>query len=316
MSEFIGLRRVLELLAPSVRSANAAGTFAPSSYATPLSVAAHALGTAFVVCVTATSSEAELLRESVAALLGGDDDVVIWPGWDTHPLERVSPDTQSMAQRSLLRWRIAEGDAPHVLVASARSISQILSPEGARAPQVVVRGSELDRDEFISALASSGYRRESLVEHRAEFAVRGGIVDVWPAQGNEPIRLDFFGDDVDRLTTFDIANQRQDIPDRGIFQSRFQDLITGDVAFGGFFDSIKNHYVFVITSYVQTILDGKDEDYGTFLSVTPSTEFDYLSPSLGVADRAVIGSGSKNSSGILINPSNRIKLNIFYTKIN
>jgi len=53
-----------------------------------------------------------------------------------------------------------------------------------------------------------GYRRENLVEHRAEFAVRGGIVDVWPAQGNDPIRLDFFGDDIERLTTFDIANQR------------------------------------------------------------------------------------------------------------
>ncbi|HEY5438304.1 MAG TPA: transcription-repair coupling factor [Acidimicrobiales bacterium] len=214
MSESSGLRRVLERLAPSVRTANAAGTFAPSSYATPLSVAAHALDAPFVVCVTATSHEAEQLRDSVAALLGRDDDVVFWPGWDTHPLERVSPDTQSMAVRSLLRWRIAEGDAPHVLVASARSLSQVLSPDGARAPLVVVRGSELDRDEFISALAATGYRRESLVEHRAEFAVRGGIVDVWPAQGNEPIRLDFFGDDVDRLTAFDIANQRSlhDLP--------------------------------------------------------------------------------------------------------
>ncbi len=214
MSEAIGLRRVLELLAPSVRSANAAGSFAPSSYATPLSVAAHALGTEFVVCVTATSSEAEQLRDSVAALLGRDDDVALWPGWDTHPLERVSPDTQSMALRSLLRWRIVEDDAPHVLVASARSISQVLAPDGARAPLVVVRGSELDRDELISALSNSGYRRESLVEHRAEFAVRGGIVDVWPAQGHEPIRLDFFGDEVDRLTTFDIANQRSlhDLP--------------------------------------------------------------------------------------------------------
>jgi transcription-repair coupling factor (superfamily II helicase) len=61
---------------------------------------------------------------------------------------------------------------------------------------------------FIARLGAMGYRRESLVEHRAEFAVRGGIVDVWPAQGNEPIRLDFFGDEIERLTSFDIANQR------------------------------------------------------------------------------------------------------------
>ncbi len=208
MSEARGLRRVLERLAPSVRTANAAGTFSPSSYATPLSVAACALETPFLVCVTATSSEAEVLRDSVAALLGRDDDVVLWPGWDTHPLERVSPDTQSMALRTLLRWRIAEGDAPHVLVASARSLSQVLPPHGARPPLVVVRGAELDRDTLLGELAHTGYRRENLVEHRAEFAVRGGIVDVWPAQGNEPVRIDFFGDEVDRLTTFDIANQR------------------------------------------------------------------------------------------------------------
>lgn len=118
------------------------------------------------------------------------------------------------------------------------------------------------------------------------------------------------------LYRFDIASQRQDIPDRGIFQSRFQSPILGDVAFGGFFDSIKNHYVFVLTSYIQDIIDGKDEDFGTFLTTTPSTEFNYLSPSFTTAERGAIGSGAKNASGALINPSNRIKLNIYYTKIN
>ena len=105
------------------------------------------------------------------------------PGWDTHPLERVSPDNQVMATRALLRWRVAEGRAPNVIVASARSIAQILSPEPVAAPLVARRGGDVDRDEFIAALARSGYRRENLVEHRAEFAVRGGIVDLWPATG-------------------------------------------------------------------------------------------------------------------------------------
>ena len=208
MTETPGLRRVLERIAAAIRADNARGTFSPSSFATPLSVAAYALENAFTICVTATSNEAEALRDSVAALLGPDDEVALWPGWDTHPLERVSPDNQVMATRALLRWRIAEGQAPKVIIASARSIAQVLSPEPIVAPITVRQGAELDRDEFISSLAKSGYRRESLVEHRAEFAVRGGIVDVWPAQGHEPLRLDFFGDDVERLTSFDIANQR------------------------------------------------------------------------------------------------------------
>ncbi len=208
MTDLIGLRRVLETIAPSVRAENARGTFSPSSFATPLSVASYALDVEFTICVVATSNEAEQLRESVAALLGPDDDVALWPGWDTHPLERVSPDNQVMAMRALLRWRVAHGNAPHVIVASARSIAQVLSPDGVAEPLVVRRGAELDRDEFIASLAHFGYRRENLVEHRAEFAVRGGIVDLWPAQGNEPIRLDFFGDEIERLTSFDIANQR------------------------------------------------------------------------------------------------------------
>jgi len=208
VSEATGLRRVLERVAPSVRAENASGTFSPGSFATPLSVAAYALEYPFTLAVVATSNEAEQLRDSVAALLGTADEVALWPGWDTHPLERVSPDNQVMATRALLRWRVARGDAPRVIVASARSIAQILSPESIVAPLVARRGSELDRDEFIASLAHFGYRRESLVEHRAEFAVRGGIVDLWPAQGHEPIRLDFFGDEVERLTSFDIANQR------------------------------------------------------------------------------------------------------------
>ena len=208
MSEATGLRRVLERVAPSVRAENASGTFSPGSFATPLSVAAYALEHRFTIGVVATSNEAEQLRDSVAAMLGPADEVALWPGWDTHPLERVSPDNQVMATRALLRWRVAQGDAPRVIIASARSIAQVLSPETIVAPLVARQGSELDRDEFIASLAHFGYRRESLVEHRAEFAVRGGIVDLWPAQGHEPIRLDFFGDEVERLTSFDIANQR------------------------------------------------------------------------------------------------------------
>jgi transcription-repair coupling factor (superfamily II helicase) len=171
-------------------------------------VGAFALEAPLVIAITATSTEAEQLRDALSALMDDDGAVVLWPGWDTHPLERVSPDSAVMATRTLLRWQLRQKDRPRIVVASARSIAQLLAPEPMQAPLVVRRGSELDRDGFIGQLAALGYRRESLVEHRAEFAVRGGIVDVWPAQGDEPLRLDFFGDEIERLTSFDIANQR------------------------------------------------------------------------------------------------------------
>ncbi|HEY5104420.1 MAG TPA: transcription-repair coupling factor [Acidimicrobiales bacterium] len=207
MSELTGLQRVLELVGPTIRASVLDGSFVPSSFATPLALAALSSEHPFVVVVTATSSDAEHLSDALAAWLG-DGDVALWPGWDTHPLERVSPDGQVMAMRALLRWQIREGRAPRVVVSSARSIAQLLSPEPLHAPYVLRRGSEVDRDEFVQGLVDMGYRREHLVEHRAEIAVRGGIVDVWPAQNDEPLRLDFFGDEIERLTVFDIATQR------------------------------------------------------------------------------------------------------------
>jgi transcription-repair coupling factor (superfamily II helicase) len=221
VTESRGLRRVLELVGPSLRAQNASGSFTPGSYATPLTVASYVLEAPFALVVTATSTEAEQLRDGLVALLG-DAEVALWPGWDTHPLERVSPDSSVMATRALLRFRLGQADRPRVVVASARSIAQVLAPEPVVAPLVVQRGAELDRDRFIDDLAALGYRRESLVEHRAEFAVRGGIVDVWPAQGNDPLRLDFFGDEVERLTSFDIANQRSlhDVDEASIAPAR------------------------------------------------------------------------------------------------
>ncbi len=208
MTETSGLRRVLELVAPSLRAANAAGAFTPSGFATPLMVGAYALEHPGLVVVTATSTEAEQLAEALRALLGAGAEVALFGAWDTHPLERVSPDNSVMAERSLLRWRLGRGERPDVVVAPVRAMAQILPPGAVTAPMRVARAGEYDRDHFMRELVRFGYRRENLVEHRAEFAVRGGIVDIWPAHAHEPVRLDFFGDEIERLTIFDIASQR------------------------------------------------------------------------------------------------------------
>ncbi len=203
------LARVLERVAPDVRRLVSRGALTPSSYATPLAVGALALEHERVVVVVPSSSDAETLSRALEAYLG-EPAVALWPAWDIHPLERVSPDLADMGRRSLLRWRLGRGEGPRVVVASARSISQVLAPGGPVEPAVVRRGESLGRDELIGRLVGCGYRRESLVEHRGELAVRGGIVDVWPSQSEEPVRLDFFGDDVERLTVFDVATQRSE----------------------------------------------------------------------------------------------------------
>jgi len=190
----------------ALRANVASGSFVASGFATPVTVAALVLERPLSIVVTATSAEAQSTREALAAWLGADD-VVLWPGWDTHPLERVSPDVEVMSQRALVRWRLGQPGAPKVVVASARAVAQILAPDWLE-PLFVAQGDERPRDELVDDLGRRGYRREHLVEHRGEFAVRGGIVDLWPAQLDEPVRLDFFGDELERLTVFDVANQR------------------------------------------------------------------------------------------------------------
>jgi hypothetical protein len=86
--------------------------------------------------------------------------------------------------------------------------------------------------------------------------------------------------------------------------------VLDDGIFGGYYDSLKNRYVFVVTAYVQDLIDGSKIDYGTFLAPTTisATSFAYYTPSATSASRAVIGSFG--------NTTNRLKLNIYYTKIN
>lgn len=113
------------------------------------------------------------------------------------------------------------------------------------------------------------------------------------------------------LYRFDIAGQRQNLPDNdvGNGQTTFGDPRANPTTFGGYFDSVNKRYVFSVTAYIQDLLDGKTEDYGTYLAVTP-TSAHQVTPSFNTASRAVIGSFKKIPAA----GDNLLKLNIYYTK--
>jgi transcription-repair coupling factor (superfamily II helicase) len=162
-----------------------------------------------LLVVTPTVLAAERLSHDVGAFLG-DDAVELFPAWDTLPFERVSPELSTMGRRLRLLWRLQEpASAPAVIVAPVRSLLQRLGPfEEAAVPLRVARGDRLDHDALVSGLVALGYRREYQVEHRGELAVRGGIIDVYPSTAELPVRIDLWGDEVDRLTEFDPGDQR------------------------------------------------------------------------------------------------------------
>ncbi len=161
-----------------------------------------------VVVVTPTVADAERYAHDLDTFLGPGS-AELFPAWDTLPFERVSPETSTMGRRLRLLWRLRQGQYPAVLVAPVRALLQRLAPPGdAAAPVVVARGARVDQQELVERLVARGYRREYQVEHTGELAVRGGIVDVFPSTGDLPVRIDLWGDEVDRLTEFDPGDQR------------------------------------------------------------------------------------------------------------
>jgi transcription-repair coupling factor (superfamily II helicase) len=181
-----------------------------------------------VLVATPTGAEAERLVHDLGALLEADD-VALFPAWETLPFERVSPALETMGRRLETIWRLRRGRdgeidrAPRVVVAPARALVQRLGPHVEDVEPIVVRpGDRVDREELVARLVAGGYRREYQVEARGEVAVRGSIVDVYPSTADHPVRVDLWGDEIDRLSTFSVADQRSshDLAEAWIFPTR------------------------------------------------------------------------------------------------
>src|SRR3954451_302972 len=169
-----------------------------------------------------TGGEAERLVRDLAQFLG-EGEVELFPAWETLPFERVSPSFETMGRRLRVMWRLRAGTPPQVIVAPVRALVQRLGPHAEEVEPVVVKpGDQVDRDDVVARLVAGGYRREYQVEARGELAVRGSIVDVYPSTDDHPVRIDLWGDEVDRLSAFAVADQRSthDIDEVCIFPTR------------------------------------------------------------------------------------------------
>jgi len=166
---------------------------------------------AALLTVVPTGRRAESLAAALSAYIP-DAEVVTFPAWETLPHERLSPSPDTVGQRLQTLRRVAEwsGDHPLVVVASVRAALQPIAGNlGEIAPlelRAGTRGHELDR--VVEQLVERAYSRVDMVSRRGEFAVRGGILDVFPAISEHPFRVEFFGDEVDQIRAFSVADQR------------------------------------------------------------------------------------------------------------
>lgn len=161
-----------------------------------------------VLVATATHNEAVRLANDTAAVLG-ENEVSLFAPWGTLPFERVSPAMETMGRRVRLLCRLRHpATAPAVIVASARALVQRIDPSAATDPITCGVSDTVDPQELARKLVDFGYRREPQVEHRGEFALRGSIIDVFASTADRPVRIDLWGDEVERLAEFSVADQR------------------------------------------------------------------------------------------------------------
>jgi transcription-repair coupling factor (superfamily II helicase) len=166
-----------------------------------------------VLAIVAGERDAEDLADDIELFL---PTVFHLPAWETLPFEHVSPNVATMAARMQARHILREGTAGSVVVASVRAAVQRVSPS-AVTPIELERGQSADFEATVQALAGLGYERTDRVESRGQMAVRGGIVDLYPAQAAGPVRIDFWGDEIDEITRFSVATQRsEDAVDRAV----------------------------------------------------------------------------------------------------
>jgi transcription-repair coupling factor (superfamily II helicase) len=183
----------------------------------PLLVAALAGATndGIVLAVTATAREAEDLTAALGSLLG-DDAIGYFPAWETLPHERLSPRSDTSGQRLAVLRRLAHPDPSdarsgplRVVVTPVRSLLQpMVSGLGELAPVKLVPGQQASLEEIVTHLVEIGYARVELVERRGEIAVRGGLLDVFPPTDEHPLRIEFWGDEIEEIRYFKAADQR------------------------------------------------------------------------------------------------------------
>jgi transcription-repair coupling factor (superfamily II helicase) len=170
-------------------------------------VAALAVGLdAPVLAVAPGPHEAEALAEDLEAFLPGD--VALLPAWEGLPYEGISPAPEVAARRGAAIRRLREARGPFVTVAPVLAAMQGLIPTlGALPPLELIAGRELAPDALAERLVELGYRRIDLVEHRGEFAVRGGVLDVFPGVARRPVRLEYWGDEISSVREFSPSTQ-------------------------------------------------------------------------------------------------------------
>jgi transcription-repair coupling factor (superfamily II helicase) len=162
------------------------------------------------VAIVADEAAMRALADTVP-LFAPEVEVLTLPAWDCLPYDRASPALRVTAERlATLNALQAKQDKPQLLITTAAAATQrMLTPFRVRQlTRRIAEGERIDREVLIQQLNALGYQRSDTVAEQGEYAVRGSLIDLFPAGEQMALRLDFFGDEIDSLRRFDPADQR------------------------------------------------------------------------------------------------------------
>lgn len=191
---------------------------------------------AMVLAITATGREAEQYASDLASFLP-EAEICELPAWETLPHERLSPSADTTGRRLAALQQLADWKAdrthPFVCFASVRAALQPLLPglDAANTIELISGSRGHDLNDIAEQLVYLAYQRVDMVTRRGEFAVRGGILDVFPPASTHAIRIDFFGDEVDEIRPFSVSDQRSfdETLDRATLTASRELLLTDQV---------------------------------------------------------------------------------------
>jgi transcription-repair coupling factor (superfamily II helicase) len=232
--------------------------------------------TIWVLCPNVHSQE--LVYES---LLNWHPNALFLPEAEFAAVENVLPDPEIAAERLLLLTQVEREASPHLIVATRASLDQAAPRRDVLQSAVAQlrRGANAEMEHLIDQLAGAGYERVAQVRTRGQFAVRGGIVDLYSWQAPLPVRLEFFGDEIDSLREFDIDTQ-----------TSLRDLTSVDILLGATEDqsSVVRDYVARdhLKIEIEPVMDGGD----------PATSDSLVTPEIKISE-GWIENGPEDFSG-------------------
>ena len=154
---------------------------------------------------------ADELADEIRSYLG--DVVINFPAWETLPHERLSPKSDTVTTRIKALHQINSSKPPKVIITSIRGALQPIVGDILQEELIQIsNGREISMSVLTKRLSYFGFTRTDLVEKRGDFAVRGGILDLFPSDREHPIRIDFFGDEIEDIQYFLVADQRTYAP--------------------------------------------------------------------------------------------------------